>query len=55
MLVNKEKKSEPHFKPDKSYFSSLDNIEIFSETPKKEIDSPQQNNQDLIDLLLAYS
>jgi hypothetical protein len=55
MPVNEVTKSEPGFKPDEGYISSLDNIEIFREAPKKENDSPQQYNQDLIDLLCAYS
>ena len=38
-----------------SYMVSLDNIEIFRETPKEENHSPRQFNQDLIGLLWAYS
>ena len=55
MPVNEETKSEPDFKTDESYMSSLDNIESFREAPKKENDSPRQFNQDLIGLLWAYS
>ena len=55
MPVNEETKSEQGIKPDTSYMSSLDNIESFGEAPKKENDSPRQYNQDLIDLLWAYS
>jgi len=35
MPVNEETKNESGFKPDESYMSSLDNIEIFREVPKK--------------------
>ena len=55
MPVKVETKSERGFKPDESYMSSLDNIEIFREAPKIENDSPRQYNQDLIGLLWAYS
>jgi len=55
MSVKVETKSEQGFKPDEKYMSSLDNIEIFREATKKVNDSPRQYNQDLIDLLWAYS
>jgi hypothetical protein len=55
MPVNEETKSEQGFKPDTSFMSSLDNIEILREAPKKENISPRHYNQDLIGLMWAYS
>jgi len=55
MPVIVETNSEQGFKPDESYISSLDNIEVFRKAPKKEDDSPRQYNQGFIDLLWAYS
>jgi len=55
MPVKVETKSEQGSKAGESYMASLDNIEIFRETPKEENHSPRQYNQDLISLLWAYS
>ncbi len=55
MPANEETKSEPGYKPDESFMSSLYNIEISRKASKKENDSPRQYNQDLIGLLWAYS
>ena len=55
MPDNEETKREQGIKPHERYTLSLDNIEIFREAPKKVNDSPRQYNQDLIDLLWAYS
>ena len=55
MPVKVETKSEQGSVAGESYMVSLDNIEIFRETPKEENHSPRQYNQDLIDLMWAYS
>ncbi len=55
MPVKEKTKSEQGSIAGESNIVSLDNIEIFRETPKEENHSPRQYNQDLIDLLWAYS
>lgn len=55
MPAKVETKSEQDSIAGESYMVSLDNIEIFRETPKEENHSPRQFNQDLIGLLWAYS
>ena len=55
MPVKVETKREQDSIAGESYIVSLDNIEIFRETPKEENHSPRQYNQDLIGLLWAYS
>jgi len=55
MPVKVETKSEQGSIAGESYMVSLDNIEIFRETPKEENHSSRQFNQDLKDLLWAYS
>jgi len=55
MPAKEETKSEQDSIADEGYMVSLDNIEIFRETPKEENHSPRQFNQDLKDLLWAYS
>ena len=54
MPAKVETKSEQDSMAGESYMVSLDNIEIFRETPKEENHSPRQFNQDLIGLLCAY-
>ena len=55
MPVKVETKSEQGSIASESYMVSLDNIEITRETPKEQNHSPRQFNQDLKDLLWAYS
>jgi len=55
MPAKEETKNEQNSIADEGYMVSLDNIEITRETPKEENHSPRQFNQDLKDLLWAYS
>ena len=50
-----EAKNEPSSIAGEDYLVSLDNIEIIRETPKEENHPPRQFNQDLKELLWAYS
>ena len=54
MPVKVETKSEQCPIAGESFMVTLDNIEIFRETPKEENHSPRQFNQNLLGLVCTY-
>jgi len=52
--VKEETHAKQDSKFDESHISRLDNIEYIREAPEKDNGSPQQFNQDLMDLVLVY-